>query len=673
MKKRSSRIIRRTLPRSYDTSSRRRIFVSSPSFSVVACLLGPTGEMMNLHRDDDSLVVHDALADVAAMTNHELFTAVIARVRRCIAIEGRGRCKRKRKKGGRGKKNRNKNKNRGNDDDDDDDDDGDDDDDDDDDGGDGEARGAVDNHRWRRVAISIATSAAYGEVGCRTPDEWSARSTSFLRKLCDCGDDRDGVGDGTSERGRNKRDVEVVPGGCHRATITTDADASADDFGHALRSLDEGGCYRSRLRNALDALDDSSSSSSSSSSSLTRNDDDDSGGMCLSVRRAVGLTRCVALLLYNLNVGGGGGGGGGGACEESPVCRGGWDGADRSLIKRALAHLHRSIRASSGSRCAPLRDILLAVQSPLLRKLDRDGTFAEGGGRSIIESSFLSSSSLDAEVAEFRHLLGLDFDAAAMDDDSALVGGKKRKHDNRGEGVHEEDGTRCTDDDVIPRLLEAAHLARKGAVRAQHGAVIYVPSYGDEDDDEGEGKATKKSIVIGRGWNHDYLLDQSPSGRKNKIVLHSEVHAIADAICNYGEDECFEKLFPRATIMIVELVSDYAYDTCHPCPKCDPLLRAVGISTVLHTTPHGRIEELDLRPANAALLTNENVSIPLNAACLDDHRHCEGVQLAIAKEGILDGRAILFVEIALKLVECGCRSSSLGYFCTPVLIGMRHR
>ena len=54
----------------------------------------------------------------------------------------------------------------------------------------------------------------------------------------------------------------------------------------------------------------------------------------------------------------------------------------------------------------------------------------------------------------------------------------------------------------------------------------------------------------------------------NKIVLHSEVHAVADAIFNYGKDECFERLFPRATIMIVELASDYACGTCHPYPKC---------------------------------------------------------------------------------------------------------
>jgi hypothetical protein len=57
--------------------------------------------------------------------------------------------------------------------------------------------------------------------------------------------------------------------------------------------------------------------------------------------------------------------------------------------------------------------------------------------------------------------------------------------------------------------------------------------------------------------------------------------------------------------------------------KCDPMLRAVGIPTVLHTTPHGRIKELDMRPANAALLSNENVYIPLNAACRERNIICK--------------------------------------------------
>ena len=184
-------------------------------------------------------------------------------------------------------------------------------------------------------------------------------------------------------------------------------------------------------------------------------------------------------------------------------------------------------------------------------------------------------------MAEFHRLLDLDFDATARDDS-----GEKRKRDDPRGG--ERRGGR-NDGHIAPPRGRASRA--QGPVRTRHGAVIYVPSGGG-----GGGR---------RRW----------AGRKNKIVLHSEVHAVADAIFNYGEDECFERVFPRATIMIVELLSDYAYDTCHPCPKCDPLLRAVGIPTVLHTTPHGRIVELDLRPANAALLSNENVSIPLNAAC----------------------------------------------------------
>ena len=169
-------------------------------------------------------------------------------------------------------------------------------------------------------------------------------------------------------------------------------------------------------------------------------------------------------------------------------------------------------------------------------------------------------------------------------------------------------------------LLEAAHLARNGSVRAQHGAVIYVPS----DDNNGGTK------VIGRGWNHDFILDRSASN-KNKLVLHSEVHAVADAIRNHGEDECFEKLFPRATILIAELDSDYAYEDSHPCPKCHPLLRAVGITKVVHTTAHGKLEDLDLSPAKSELLKNHNVFIPLNAACNEQKIHCRRLQAASEK------------------------------------------
>ena len=80
------------------------------------------------------------------------------------------------------------------------------------------------------------------------------------------------------------------------------------------------------------------------------------------------------------------------------------------------------------------------------------------------------------------------------------------------------------------------------------------------------------------------------------------MHAVVDAIRYHGEDKCFGKLFSWATIMIMELESDCGYDTCHTCPKYDPLLCAVEITNVLHTTPHRTIKELSLSPVNTNLL-----------------------------------------------------------------------
>jgi hypothetical protein len=548
---------------------------------------------MSLNRDDplfnaDADVVpspHD-LADVASMANHELFTAVIASIRR----DGTGGgIKNRRRKGGKKKKKKKNGVDVDDDDDDDDDDKG---------GGDGDdddgARGG-DGDRWRRVAISVAASAARGEEGCRSAGEWAGRFRSLLLA--------DGAADGGGSR-RRRPDGPPPPDDDGTAVASPPAIA---DFGEALRTLPAGECYRNRLRNALD--------SAAATNARDGDDDVDDAGSSsrLSVRRAAGLVRCAALLLDSESAGAGCSGGGIGG------------GDDRGLVARAMSRLVRSVPARGGRAGGGpplLRGILLAVQAPLLRKMDWGSLLSERGGGTID----LASSS-DAEVAEFRCLLDLDFDATARRDDRARRAGEKRKRiDPEGGGDGAEDATTDIGGCTTSRLLEAAHLARKGAVRACHGAVIYVPEEEEEEEDSGGGgggtTTTIKTKVIGRGWNHDYFLDPSTSGRKNKIVLHSEVHAVADAICNYGEDECFERLFPRATIMIVELASDYAYDTCHPCPKCDPLLRAVGIPTVLHTTPHGRIEKLDLRPANAALLSNENVSIPLDAACRERNIAC---------------------------------------------------
>ena len=288
--------------------------------------------------------------------------------------------------------------------------------------------------------------------------------------------------------------------------------------------------------------------------------------VCLTVKQAAGLIRCSALLLD---------------------VTGGYGVGDVKLRARAMHKLFRSMPNMTNPY-----DIFLAVQSPHLQKL----------GWSALSNGGLRFSSLDS------------LDTKAESSGDAAYASKKRKRDY--DIVDDNAGTTLISRrSTLYYLLEAAALARRGAVRAQHGAVIYISS---PDEDGG-------TRTIGRGWNHDYILDPSTS-KKNKIVLHSEVHAVADAIYNYGEDECFDNLFPSATIMIVELDSDYAYDTCHPCPKCDPMLRAVGIPTVLHTTPYGKIKELDIRPVNTALLANECVSIPLSAACHEKMIVCKRLQ-----------------------------------------------
>ena len=348
--------------------------------------------------------------------------------------------------------------------------------------------------------------------------------------------------------------------------LSSDEDSTvsqASNFREALNSLPSD-CYRRRLDNALKAL--------ASSSHSTDN---------LSVKQVAGLIRGCTFLTSSISD---------------------TDTDTKDLQTRVISHLVKSMPQLASN---PF-DIFYAVQLPLLQKLNYD-TFIKGG---------MKFASQDSET-EFISLLNLDY-LSEQQGKQAYKAGEKRK---RISDDNNKMDTCSPNTDVsrktIHHVLEAAYLARKGAVRAQHGAVIYIK----------EGDTTK---VIGRGWNHDYLLDPSASkqaSKKNKIVLHSEVHAVVDAISNYGEDECFDKLFPMAYIMIVELEGDYAYDTCHPCPKCDPMLRAVGITKVLHTTPHGKIEELGLGLANYDLLANENVYTHLIAACDERKITCKRLQL----------------------------------------------
>ncbi|KAL7526638.1 hypothetical protein ACHAXR_001574 [Thalassiosira sp. AJA248-18] len=418
------------------------------------------------------------LIDIASMTNQELFTKVIAAIKRSF----------KQKKG--------------------------------------------DKKDWQQFAIKVATRVARGDDGYRCPDDWVKQFHALSSSSSD-----QGASGGSS-------------------------------FGEALKALPARDCYRKRLDNAFTSL--------AAAAAVTSARPADN----ISVRQAAGLIRGSTFLTSTADDDGD---------DASNI--------DCELQARAISHLVQTMPQLVSNPC----DIFLAVQLPLLQKLEWDA-FIKGG---------IKFASTDAE-AEFRSLLNLNFDEKCKT--TTVHAGEKRK---RLPGNNSDDSNK-EEFSTMMHLLEAAHLARNGAVRAQHGAVIYVPS---------ENNGGAKSNVIGRGWNHDYLLDRSKSN-KNKLVLHSEVHAVADAIRNHGEDECFGDLFPKATIMIVELESDYAYDTCHPCPKCDPLLRAVGITNVQHSTPHGKIKELDLSPPVLDFLSNENVSIPLSAACDEQNICCKRLQQA---------------------------------------------
>jgi len=60
------------------------------------------------------------------------------------------------------------------------------------------------------------------------------------------------------------------------------------------------------------------------------------------------------------------------------------------------------------------------------------------------------------------------------------------------------------------------------------------------------------------------------------------------------------------------------------------MLRAVRITNVLHTTPHGKIETLDLGTTNYDFLSNENVFTPFSAACEELEVCCKRLQKAMA-------------------------------------------
>ena len=165
-------------------------------------------------------------------------------------------------------------------------------------------------------------------------------------------------------------------------------------------------------------------------------------------------------------------------------------------------------------------------------------------------------------------------------------------------------------------LLRAARLASQGDTPgAKHGCVLV-------DEDGG---------VLGEGFNHclragggrapkDGRGPEEGRGdepRPPPYILHAEAHAVADAIRRRGESAAFEA-FPRASACVVELLGRVGYDDAHPCPKCEGMLRGVGVRDVRHTSGVGRVVRRALGPPLPHLLAQRSVCAPLAILLRDE-------------------------------------------------------
>ena len=162
--------------------------------------------------------------------------------------------------------------------------------------------------------------------------------------------------------------------------------------------------------------------------------------------------------------------------------------------------------------------------------------------------------------------------------------------------------------DPIACLLTAAQCARRDAlVKAPHGCVLIEhPPSGQSDGGEGgeadlpgsiEGGGVAHGAVgrlLGLGWNH-HVKAAGRDQRRRNVLIHAEVHALADAISRRGEVGAFEA-FPRSTLWIVELAGGVGYDASHPCITCEGMLRAVGLGRVCHTASDGTFHSRVMGP-----------------------------------------------------------------------------
>ncbi len=204
---------------------------------------------------------------------------------------------------------------------------------------------------------------------------------------------------------------------------------------------------------------------------------------------------------------------------------------------------------------------------------------------------------------------------------------------------------KCPDTMKVRRFVEAADLARRGdQLGSKHGCVICVSrdvivsstelldKVGDMTNVESSKASSTSSsnydIVIGRGWNHNAFENSSKRGFGRKRMIHAEVHAVADVVRSFGERLALEHLFPNAVVMIVELHKNTTYDDAPPCPKCEQLLRGVGLRAILHSTGKGIVECIQLAPPNPEFLSRDVVTVPFKVACQE-----VGVECTFIKNG----------------------------------------
>ena len=151
----------------------------------------------------------------------------------------------------------------------------------------------------------------------------------------------------------------------------------------------------------------------------------------------------------------------------------------------------------------------------------------------------------------------------------------------------------------VARFLATAALARRGDQRgAKHGSCLTC-----EDGER----------VLGEGWNHR-VYEKGGAEKGKQRVIHAECAAVADAVRNLGEERAFD-LLQGATCWIVRLEDDSGYDDAPPCPQCELLLRACGVTKVVTSTRAGALVELALSEGRADFLRIGNASRPLRWAC----------------------------------------------------------